>query len=267
MVAVLTTGRVPEELATATRDALVAQVGPMAGGRPVLALAADDIRATLTACTEPTCVGAELARVQAFGAVIARLSRRTVRGPVTLSLELVDPVSGAPRIAPLAGQLTDVASAATTLAPLAAQLQPVMFSPPPPPPTLLVTANVDGSHVRVDDQDLGDTPLARATLTAGHHTVSVTHDGYVAARRTIDLTDGEASRLDVVLVAATPGFGDDTVASPVQTSTPWYEEPLVWVGVGGGVLVVTGIIIGVAVASSSGGETPSPMGIPLPSID
>jgi hypothetical protein len=236
----------------------------------VLPLLADALRDAIAACAEPTCVGGHIAAAGAFGAILARVSRRTARGPSDLVLEMVDPVSGAPRLTPLSATLTDAASIPATLQPLTAQLQGVMFSPPPPPPTLLVTVNVDGARVRIDEQDLGESPVARVTLRRGRHVVTVTRAGYVSARRTVELTDGQNERLDVVLAASTAVMGDDVVTgtgTATTQGTQWYEEPLVWVGIGGGVLVIAGVIVGVVVATSPSGPAPNPMGIPLPPID
>jgi hypothetical protein len=269
MVVVITSGRAPEDVANAARDAVIAQVTPMTGGRPVLPLMAPALRDAIAACTEPTCIGGQIAGAGAFGAILVRLSRRTARGPTQLTLEMVDPVSGSPRLTPLTGTIADAASAAATLQPLTAQLQGVMFSPPPPPPTLLVTVNVDGAHVRVDETDLGESPVARTTLAAGRHVVTVTRAGYVSSRRTIELNDGQNERLDVILSPSTATMGDDTITGTGTAGggTPLVEEPLFWVAIGGGVLVIAGIAIGVGVAVGNSGPAPDPMGIPLPPIE
>lgn len=277
MVVVIGGPRVDAAVVDATRAALVAQITPMTGERPVLPLMADALRDQIAACTDAPCVGAIIANAGAFGAVIARLSRASARRPMTLTLDMIDPVSGSPRLAQQTVQLADAASAATTLQPMTALLQPVMFSPPPPLPTLLVTVNIDGASVRIDDRDLGLSPVSRATLTPGRHIVTVTGPSHLSARRTIELTDGENQRLDITLVDASAAMGDDAVAMPVgegtstaggvQTSRQWFEEPLVWVAIGGGILLVgAGIGIGVGV-SSANQTTPPPMGIPLPPIN
>lgn len=273
MVVVLPSGHAPEDVADAARAAVIAQVTPMTGGRPVLPLMAPALRDAIAACTgdaAPTCIGGQIAGAGAFGAILVRLSRRTTRGPTQLTLEMVDPVSGSPRLTPLTGTLADAASAAATLAPLTAQLQGVMFSPPPPPPTLLVTVNVDGARVRVDETELGESPVARTTLRHGRHVVQVTRAGYVSSRRTIELVDGQNERLDVILSPSTATFGDDAIAAPGTGGgggTPITEEPLFWVAIGGGVLVIAGIAIGVGVAVANSGPPPNPMGIPLPPIE
>jgi hypothetical protein len=274
MVVVLTGGRAPDDVASAARDAVIAQVSPMTGGRPVLPLMAPALRDAIAACTgegQASCIGGQIAGAGAFGAILVRLSRRAARGPTQLTLEMVDPVSGAPRLTALTGTIADAASAATALQPLTAQLQGVMFSPPPPPPTLLVTVNVDGAHVRVDDQDLGESPVARTTLRHGRHVITVTRAGYVSLRRTLELIDGQNERLDVVLSPSTAVSDETGTGSSVGggggTSTPLTEEPLFWVAIGGGVLVIAGIAIGVGVAVANSGPAPSPMGIPLPPIE
>lgn len=272
MVVMLTSGRiaVPDDVVAATRDAVVAQVTPMTGGRPVLPLLAAPLRDAIAACTEPSCIGGQIAGAGAFGAILVRMSRRAARGPYQLTLEMLDPVSGSPRLTPLTGELADAASASATLQPLTAQLAGVMFSPPPPPPTLLVTVNVDGARVRIDEQELGESPVARATLRRGRHVVTVTRAGYVSSRRTVELTEGQNERLDVILTPNAATMGDDTITGTgagAPAGTPLVEEPLFWVAIGGGVLVIAGIAIGVGVAASSGGPAPNPMGIPLPPID
>ena len=278
MVVVIGGPRVDASVVDATRTALVQQVTPMAGERPVLPLMADALRDQIAACTDAPCVGAILANAGAFGAVIARLSRASARRPLTLALDMIDPVSGSPRLAQQSAQLADPAAVAATLQPMTALLQPVMFSPPPPLPTLLVTVNIDGASVSIDENELGLSPVSRATLLPGRHIVLVTSPAHLSARRTIELTDGENQRLDITLVDASTAMGDDAIAMPVgegmrttggapSASAQWFEDPLVWVAIGGGVLLIgAGIGIGVGVASSNQ-TTPPPMGIPLPPIN
>ncbi len=270
MVAVLTTGSVPDDVIAAVQSALVDGVRPMSGARPVLPLAMAEMRDRLGACADAACRGAMLAEAGAIGAILARLSRRSARGGVALVLDIVDPVSGASRLPePLSGSVVDAAAVAAALAPLIEQLRPVMFSPPPPPATLLVTVNVDGASVMIDEASAGESPVAAMRVTPGQHVVLVSRAGYSGTRRTVEVADGEQARIDVVLaplegsaaVAAGPG---PSYAGPAA-STPWYEEWYVWVGVGAGVLVIAGVIIGAVIASQPT-AAPDPMGIPLPGI-
>jgi hypothetical protein len=98
--------------------------------------------------------------------------------------------------------------------------------------------------------------------------VTVTRAGYVSSRRTIELNDGQNERLDVILSPST-AMGGDTITGTGTSGagTPLVEEPLFWVAIGGGVLVIAGIAIGVGVAVGNSGPPPDPMGIPLPPIE
>ncbi len=269
MIAVLTTGRVPDDVAAAVLAALVTQVTPLAGGRPVLPLAMEEMRARLAACTDAPCQGAFLGEAGAIGAIIARLSRRTARGAVSLTLEMIDPMSGTPRVTPLTGQIPDAATAPAALTPLVEQLRASMFSPPPPPPQLLVTVNVDGATVMVDGVSVGESPITSQRLTPGRHVIMVTRAGYSGARREVELEPGDQERLDLTLE---PGDllptqelqADGTITTRVEPQ--WYEQWYVWAGVGAGVLVIAGVVIGVIVATQPVPPAPDPNGIPLPAL-
>jgi hypothetical protein len=268
MVIALATGRVPVELVDAVRDALVAQVTPMAGGRPVLPLRDGLMLAAVAACADAPCVGAQVASGQAVGAVVARLSRTRTRGPVDVRIEMVDPVSGAPRTPPIALQVLDAASAGPALEPLVATLRAAMFSPPLPPPQVLISVNVDGATVRIDGEIIGESPVAQRRVRAGRHVILVQHPDYLAGRREIDVAAGDSERVDITLqslVAA--GIDPRSVggADPAASEPAWFERWEVWAGVGGGVVLVS-VIIGASVAASSSGAPPSPQGIPLPPI-
>lgn len=269
MVAVLSSGHVPDDVAAATQGSLVDGVRALAGGRPVLALAMPELRDRLAACADAACQGALLAESGAIGAVIARLSRRGTRGEIAMTLDILDPISGASRLPQLSLSLVDAATAPATLAPLVEQLRPVMFSPPQPPPTLLVTVNVDGATVIVDDVSVGESPIAAQRLTPGQHVVMITRAGYSGTRRTVELEPGEQERLDINLdlldgvttaEAASPSY-----SSAVPAATPWYEEWYVWAAVGGGLLVIAAVIVGVVIASQPTVH-PDPMGIALPGL-
>ncbi len=267
MVVVTSSGRVPPELVEAVRARLVEQVTPMAGGRPVLPLMMESLSAAIVACgADAPCIGGQIAGAGAIGAIVATLARRTARGPVTLTLDIRDPVSGSPRIPTQTLALDPAADVAALLSPLTEALRPVMFSPPPPPPELLVTVNVDGATVRVDDEVIGRTPVASVRLTPGRHVVMVSADGYSGTRREVELEPGERERLDLTLLVAEVVAMDEVIAADgtVITSRPWYEEWWVWTIVGGVVVVGVGVGVGVGVATS--GPPPDPMGIPLPPI-
>ncbi|MFO0686559.1 MAG: PEGA domain-containing protein [Sandaracinus sp.] len=272
MVAVLASGRVPDDLPAAVQTVIVEGVRPMAGGRRVLALAVPELRDRLAACADAACQGAFLAESGAIGAVVARLSRRGARGDVTGSLEMIDPVSGAPRLAPIAFTVADAAAAPAALAGPIEQLRAAMFTPPPPPSTLLVTVNVDGADVSIDDVSVGHSPVAATRVAPGAHRVDVARDGYAAAHRQVDVAPGEQERLDVslepldpALVAATTSSAQQAEADRAASEPPWYEQWYVWVGVGAGVVVVAGVIA-LAVVLSQPAPQLDPMGVPLPGI-
>lgn len=267
MVVVTSSGRVPPELVEALRTRLVEQVTPMAGGRPVLPLMMESLSAAIVACgADAPCIGGQIAGAGAIGAIVATLARRTARGPVTLTLDIRDPVSGSPRIPTQTLALDPAGDVAALLSPLTEAMRPVMFTPPPPPPELLVTVNVDGAIVRVDDEVIGRTPVASVRLTPGRHVVMVSADGYSGTRRELELDPGERERLDLTLLVAEVVAMDEVIVADgtVITSRPWYEEWWVWTIVGGVVVVGVGVGVGVGVATS--GPPPDPMGIPLPPI-
>lgn len=267
MVAALATGRAPAEMAEAVRAALVAQITPMAGGRPVLPLAHEGITAALIACAEDApCLGGQIAQAGAIGAIVATLSRARPRDPVELRISMLDPISGASRVPALLATLEEGADVAATLTPLVEQLRPMMFSPPPPPPTLLITVNVDGASVRVDGEEVGVSPLAQLTLRRGRHVIMVTAVGHSGTRREVELEDGESERVDITLSpSAAVEFDPNT--GEVASSLEFYEDWPFWVGVGGGVVAIIVIIaVGVAVADSNQGPAPNPIGIRFPPL-
>jgi hypothetical protein len=232
----------------------------------VLPLVLDTLQATLVACGEDAaCIGGQIAGAGAIGAVIATLSRRTARGPVTLTLDIRDPVSGSMRLPTQTASIDPAGDVAAALTPLTAALAPVFFSPPPPPPELLVTVNVDGAEVRIDDVLVGRTPLGAQRLEPGPHVVMITAVGYSGTRREVELDPGERERLDVTLTAA--AAMDEVIAADGTVSDrppEWYEEWWPWAIIGGVVVVGIGVGVGVGVAASQ--PAPDPMGIPLPPI-
>lgn len=268
MVAVLPSGHVPDDVTAAVQASLVEVLGTLSGGRAVLPLALAELRDRLAACVDAPCRGALVAESGAIGAVLARLSRRTTRGDVSLAVELIDPISGTPRAPELTASLADAAAVGPALASMVESIRPIMFSPPPPPSTLLVTVDVDGATVSIDDAAIGESPVASVRVPPGHHVVTVTHDGYAGTRRDVEIGPGQQSRLDVTLarLASTgtiaPGSAPGEAAAP---GPEWYELWYVWVGIGAGVLVVGGAIAGGVVASQPS-TPPDPTGIPLPGI-
>lgn len=272
MVVVLTSGRIAEDVSSAAQQAIVEQLTPMAGGRPVLALGAASIRDAIAACTEDACIGAQLAQAGAQAGVIARLHARG-RRPLEATIEIRDPVSGAPRHAPVVGELPlDAAALPQAMSALTAQLAGSMPNPPPPPATLLVTVNVDGARVQVDGEEIGTSPVAPVEVAEGAHEIVVLAPGYLSMRRQTQVRPGEQARVDVTLqsMAVSGGSGEPmsdgtprpTTGSDV-TSEWWF-----WTAIGGGAAVLIAIAIGVGVAVANGAPPMQldPSGILLPPI-
>lgn len=269
MVIALGNERVPPETVAAVRSAIVAQIEPMTGGRPVLPLLSPELEAVIAACADAPCVGQQVGNAGAIGAIVARLARRTNRGPIDVRIEMIDPISGAARVEPIVYSLPADADPAQALAPLIEQLRGGMFAPPPPPPQIMVTVNVDGATVRIDDETIGESPVAAHQVTPGRHTVTVQRDGYMLFRRDIEADMGETERLDVTLqTLQSAGLDPAGVAGAegAQRGPEWYEHWAFWTAVGGGVLLISGAIgIGIAVSSDQA-PLPDPMGIQLPPI-
>ena len=132
--------------------------------------------------------------------------------------------------------------------------------------TLLVTVNVDGASVVVDDVPLGITPMAAHTLVAGHHIVQVTRDGYAGTQRVLELAPDEQARLDINLTVLDPALvASASSASGMAAAPQWYEQWYVWVISAGALLVIAGVIAGALIASQPVAQ-PDPIGIALPGI-
>lgn len=271
MVVVATTGRLPDDVVAAVQQGLVEHIAAMAGGRPVHPLAAAELRDAILECREDACIGGHLAQARAQAGVIARVRARG-RRPLEVTLEMRDPVSGTPRLEPVRGELPfDAALIPEAAAALVEPLRPAMPAPPPPPPTLLVTTTVDGARVQIDGQEIGTSPVAAVEVAEGQHEIVVLRAGYLSARRQVRVQAGQRARVDVTLEpiggSADGGsdavFGEDAQQSEELTDQWWF-----WTAVGGGAALVVGIVIGVAVAASSGGQGPqtNPTGIMLPPI-
>lgn len=273
LAGVVPAGRVAPEVVAAAEAALVEQLTAMSGGRPVQPIATE-IAAAIAACRDDACIGAALAGAGGQAGAILRLSIR--RGRVAARLELVDPVSGAARMAPVEGELPrEAAGVPQALAALTAQLQGAMPAPPPPPATLLVTVSEDGAAVRIDGQEIGTSPVAAVEVSEGAHEVVVVRSGFMGFRRRVEVRAGEQARLDVTLEAMT-AHAAAVETAPEGSEGGWtqpgpargpevYEEWWFWTVIGASAAAIVAITIGIAVAASSGGPA-DPQGIPLPPI-
>lgn len=281
MVVVLPGRRVPPEAVTAAREALVAQVTPMARGREVHGLGAEALIATIAECDEDACLGAQLAEAGAQAGVVLRLERAR-RRQLDATLELRDPVSGAPRLDPIEGTVPREAEAiGDALAALTAQLEDAMPDPPPPPATLTVTVNVDGAQVQVEGHEIGTSPVAPIDVPEGNYEVVVMRPGYLSVRRQTRVSAGEQARVDVTLREIGAEVEGGGTGSGADEESPWGSpgggedgggditgEWWFWTIIGVGAALVIGGAIGIGVAVSDQGPEmpPPPQGIPLPAI-
>ncbi len=276
-------------VALAIRDAIVAGLAPSAGGRPVVALPDEARIAAIASCHDAICTGARLAELQAMTGVIVRATRRNRLAPVDVRVEMLDPVSGAGRLAaPVAVQVPVAAegSPAATLAAMIAQLVPAMPSPPPPPATLLIVTNVDDALVTVDGREVGHAPIAPIELPQGRYNVVVTVRGWRTSSRMVQVPETGAQRADFDLEpepetlsalesargwsggggssGGSGGGAFDGGVDSSEDSTPLYAR---WYVIGGAAAVVVATVVIIAVAASSGGtEVGPPAGIPIPPI-
>lgn len=257
---------------TAVRDAVVEQVSAMVEGRPTVALEDEQRLVALLECADPACVGAQLAQVGAIAGVLLRLERPRPADPVTVTLTAVDPVSGTPRMDPVQVQLDDeqLEAPAEVLRPAVTQLAPAM-PPAPPRSSLLVAVNVDDALVRIDDRELGRTPVAPVELPPGRHVVEVSAPGFGSARQSIDVGRGEDARIDVVLEAAATNVALlEADQAPLSAeggggaaAGPWYTR---WYVIAGGGVALAALIVGIVAIASSGGDE-SQSSIPVPPIE
>jgi hypothetical protein len=256
-------GRVPEETAVAVGEAVAEQLRPSVRRRDVVVIADEETLAAAAACADAPCIGAIIAGAGGISGVLVRMERARPRDPVTVMIGVVDPVSGAARGEPVRGEIPEeqVETPVETVQPLAEELAPLM-PPAPRRTTLLVAANVDGATVSVDDQEVGTTPLAPGNIVPGEHTISVARPGYLVQSHRIEITAGQAARVNFDLeptpeTAAgdgadlTAGFGGGDPQSSGgggSVLSQWWF----WAAVGGGAIVV-GVLIGVVAAIASSG--------------
>lgn len=262
------------------RDALRADLAPLVRGRDVSVVSDAATVAAFAACRTPECLGQATASARGIGAMIVRLHARDAR-TLDIQVELVDPVSGAARHAPLRGQVMAAARTAPSpaLAPILAEMSSSLPAPPPPPATLLIAVTADEAQVLIDGADAGRTPLAPLTVAAGRHTVVVSRAGYETLTRLVQVGETGPTRADFDLVpteetaaalAASPTGSlaasehNPNAAAAMSTSddSPLYTR---WYVIAGAAAVVAVAVI-VVVAASSGGDTLAPNGIPIPPI-
>jgi hypothetical protein len=131
---------------------------------------------------------------------------------------------------------------------------------------VLVRNARDGDYVQLDGTTINVAESTQAD--PGPHTVTLMRGDQTLASEPIDLVIGDHQEVTL----APPSFAavDPALGAPPRTVAPLVtprtndditQSPWFWVGVGGGAVVLLGVIIGVAVGASSGGDTsPADMG-------
>ncbi|MFT5355409.1 MAG: hypothetical protein ACI9KE_002628 [Polyangiales bacterium] len=139
-------------------------------------------------------------------------------------------------------------------------------SPPPPPPDvlLLITVNVPGANIVVDESQSVAAPASALRLSPGSHTVQVSAEGYRVFEQSIQVPS-EGARVDVFLdpsvaLAARLVVGDTNESNE---SSGVHKQWWFWAAIGGGVVVVAGVIAAIALASGGDGGQEV---IPVPPI-
>jgi hypothetical protein len=271
---------VTPQFVAAARDAVVAGLRPHATGRPVVALPDQARIDALAACADAACLGARLAELQAVQGVLVRVGRSARNRPAEVRLEVLDPVSGAPRLPqPIVVSVpaAQEAAPAALLEAAIAQLVPLLPAPPPPPPSLMIVTNVDGARIELDGQ-AATAPVAPLEIAPGRHTLTVSAPGWVAQTRSIEVRESGTTRVDVDLVPTPETAARLAGGRPLVTAgpdgatsgdaaggddTPIYLRWYVLAGAAAVVVVATVVIIAVA---ASGDTVGPPNGVPVPPI-
>ena len=108
---------------------------------------------------------------------------------------------------------------------------------------LSLRTNPDEARVYVDEAFRGETPL-ELELPAGEHQLRLSHPLMHDALRTIPAVAGRTLELDFDL--------DPLPPSALVAPTPWYEQPGLWLGIGGAAVAVAIAIVVVAFLTSEG---------------
>lgn len=108
-----------------------------------------------------------------------------------------------------------------------------------------VRSQPEEARVFVGGAFRGTTPL-ELELVEGEHSIRVAHPGHREVIRSITAVAGQTSRLDLELEALP---ASDLEPRPIE----WFEEPAVWLGVGGGVAAVAVVVALAVVLGGQGG--------------
>ena len=106
-----------------------------------------------------------------------------------------------------------------------------------------ITTTPPGAHVFVDGNFAGETPV-EVDLVDGAHSVRVTLHGYEEVVREITAQSGQHEELTLAMTA----LSEDQLRGP-----EWYEEPVTWIAVGGGLAAAIIIVVVVVVVTQGSG--------------
>ncbi len=114
---------------------------------------------------------------------------------------------------------------------------------------LTITTEPAGAQVFLDGDFAGETPL-ELDIDEGSHSMRLKLFGFHDAVRELEAVAGQDDTVDVALEALPAAELEELTAPPPLA---WYEKPLLWVAIGGGVVlaVLTAVIIAVATAERS----------------
>lgn len=256
-------------IASAIRDAVAEAFRATVSGRSILVVNNPTVLAAFAACTDATCIGTELARGGVVAGVLVRMTRARPRDPIDVTIEVVDPVSGAPRaepvrvVVPVESEGAPGALVAQAAAPLAATIPA-----PPQPTTLLLAINVDDAEVAIDGRQVGTSPLAPLDLPPGRHTISVSARGFAPWSRMVEVAPAESARVNVDLAPDAAALArlaeeDEARADASGGGGPWYTRWYVLAGAGAAAVLVGVIVV---LAASGGGGDGGNAGYPVPPI-
>jgi len=83
---------------------------------------------------------------------------------------------------------------------------------------LTVSTHIHGADVFVDNEKLGQTPLASSlSIVPGHHTVEVRRPGYVTAKQDIDLTPGATAEMSLDPGVDAQALGSEGATLSIET--------------------------------------------------
>jgi hypothetical protein len=196
-------------------------------------------------------VGALVAEAGAIAGVVVRVARERRRDPITVTLEVVDPVSGSSRGA--SSSVAVVPDAPEPLTTLVGEVRGLLPAPPARS-SLLMAVNADGATVSVNGQSVGQAPLAPIDLPPGRYTVRATLPGYGDAEAAVTIARGEHARVNLDLSRGGESTAETTYGeeAPVDDDDPpIYTRWYVLTGAG---VVVVGAAVLIAVVASGDSE-------------